>query len=325
MINKLPSFEVSSAKNSTQIISFDESIKLPSKFSKHYIEKDHWLVIAPEQALWFSTDGYGLTLFESFLQGMSPKEAIINLCTIYHVPADKAFVALQDLFSQLNASFLLDPKSWQDEKDIIPTMHIYLTQRCNLRCLHCYRYTVEHNNIDYSRELSTNEVLSIFEEFTKITQESNITLSGGEPLMRSDILQLAQRAHSLGHHVALFTNGLLLNQETINKLKPFIESIQISLDGATPMGHDALRGSGTFKDTCRAIHLVADSGIPLDISITVTPINAYDLLENYEVLETFLENINAHTRIAVVNLSGRARQNWTEEQVRRKSYTYKRS
>jgi len=75
-----------------------------------------------------------------------------------------------------------------------------------------------------------------------------VSFSGGEPLLRRDLFDIATHARNQGHEISLFTNGTLIQDaKTAHRLAEWFDWIQISLDGATPAVHDAFRGAGTFR------------------------------------------------------------------------------
>src|SRR5690349_22075991 len=114
-----------------------------------------------------------------------------------------------------------------------------VTKGCNLRCIHCRATATE---LASPTDLSTPKALDII---TQISEFGNpiLVLSGGEPLYRPDIFQLAKYGTELGLRVALATNGTLVTKEIAKKIVDAgVKRVSISLDGATPETHDAFRG-----------------------------------------------------------------------------------
>ncbi|MBU1878589.1 MAG: radical SAM protein, partial [Chloroflexi bacterium] len=128
------------------------------------------------------------------------------------------------------------------------------------------------------------------------------------PLLRPDLCDLAAHAQAQGHQLSLFTNGTLIRDaETAWRLGELFDWVQVSLDGATPVVHDAVRGPGSFQRAVRAIQLLGETDARLRIGVTVLPQNAADLTAH---LADLLESLGG-TRLAVaVNSAwpeGRAR------------------
>src|SRR5690242_6142245 len=89
-----------------------------------------------------------------------------------------------------------------------------LIRRCNLTCLHCYSISAD---IDFPGELSTEEVFRVMDDL-KAFRVPALILSGGEPLLRRDIFQVAERAKALGFYVALSTNGTLIDEALAKRI-----------------------------------------------------------------------------------------------------------
>jgi len=131
-----------------------------------------------------------------------------------------------------------------------------LTRCCNLACVHC-RASAERG--PHPGELTTEECLRVMNEITSVNKPV-IILTGGEPLLRKDIFDLARYGSSKGFRMVMATNGTLITEETIRAMKDSgIQRISISLDGPNPETHDAFRKvAGAFEGSLRGIHLIAD-------------------------------------------------------------------
>jgi radical SAM protein with 4Fe4S-binding SPASM domain len=111
-------------------------------------------------------------------------------------------------------------------------------------------------------------------------------LSGGEPLLRSDIFQLIEHAASLGLRVSLASNGTLINEEITNKLKNSgVMRVSISLDGASAKKHDANRGLGSFEAAMSGIDNLGGR-IDFQINFTLTKKNESDVLPIFDLAES---------------------------------------
>ena len=82
-----------------------------------------------------------------------------------------------------------------------------LIRRCNLTCKHCYAFSADH---EYAGELSTGEVFGVMDDL-KAFHVPVLILSGGEPLMRKDLFEIAERAKSMRFYTGLSTNGTLID------------------------------------------------------------------------------------------------------------------
>lgn len=146
-----------------------------------------------------------------------------------------------------------------------------ITAGCNLACKHCRGSSTEQIP---QGELSTEEAKIFIDEIVEIGKPILI-ISGGEPLIRNDIYNIAEYATSLGLPVALATNGTLLTTAIVKKLKEVnIRRVSISLDGSTAQSHDEFRGlNGAFEKSMEGIEFLKMEGIEFQINTTITKNN----------------------------------------------------
>jgi radical SAM protein with 4Fe4S-binding SPASM domain len=112
-----------------------------------------------------------------------------------------------------------------------------------------------------------------------------LILSGGEPLLRPDIFSLAMRARELGMRVSLATNGTLLTPEAVDQIAASgIGRVSISLDGATPGRHDALRGEGSFRKALAGIESLRGK-VDFQINFTVSRLSQDQLADVFQLAE----------------------------------------
>jgi Fe-coproporphyrin III synthase len=157
-----------------------------------------------------------------------------------------------------------------------PVVFWNLTDRCNLSCTHCYsRSAPDRSTVD---ELSTREALAFIDDLAA----SGIPLvifTGGEPLVRPDIWELAKHCRDLGIKTALSTNGTLITDEIAGKIKTSgIEYAGISLDGATAETHDRFRNfPGAFARATAAFSRCKNAGVRCGVRVTLTKDNLAEL------------------------------------------------
>src|ERR1700690_879723 len=110
-----------------------------------------------------------------------------------------------------------------------------LTKVCNLLCVHCRATATE---LSAPSDLSTQAARDIIDEIAAVSNPI-LVLSGGEPLFRSDIFQLARYATDKGLRVALATNGTLVSKQVARKIvESGVKRVAISLDGCDALTHD---------------------------------------------------------------------------------------
>jgi AdoMet-dependent heme synthase len=150
-----------------------------------------------------------------------------------------------------------------------------LTRACALACTHC-RATAQHRRDP--DELDTAEALKLVDDLAELAPPMLI-LTGGDPLMRTDVLDIARYATSKGIRVGLSpaATSRLTHYDFAAIKVAGIERMSLSLDGATRETHDAFRGvPGTFDRTVKAIELARAAGISLQINTTLTRSNLHE-------------------------------------------------
>lgn len=159
-----------------------------------------------------------------------------------------------------------------------------LTTGCNLSCIHCRASATELMSPD---DLSTSECLRIVDDLAQYAPFI-LVLSGGEPLWRRDVFEIASRATQHGIRVALGTNGTLVDEAMADRIKESgIVRVAISLDGTDRATHDSFRGhDGAFESAIRGIRCLQNVGISTQINTTVSRHNAHQLPEMVELAKS---------------------------------------
>ena len=148
-----------------------------------------------------------------------------------------------------------------------------ITNRCNLNCIHC---SVRANE-RLGNELTTTEWKNLITTLAEMGVEA-VGLSGGEPLLREDVFDLANHALNQGLLVGLCTNGLLLNREIVKKIKKMNLDVQISIDGSKPLYHDKIRNrEGSLEKLLEKVRLLREEGIKFTVAAVATAHNYKDL------------------------------------------------
>jgi len=170
----------------------------------------------------------------------------------------------------------------QFSADKKPVVVWNVTRRCNLRCVHCYSQSEDRG---YSGELSLNEGKSLIDDLAGFGSPV-ILFSGGEPLIRPDILDLIRYATQQGRRAVLSTNGTLITAAVAEKLKDIgLSYVGISLDGLQET-HDAFRGfSGTFARVMAAIKNCQDVGLKVGLRFTINKRNFKDIPGIFDLVE----------------------------------------
>ncbi len=157
-----------------------------------------------------------------------------------------------------------------------------VTKGCNLRCVHCRATATE---LASPSDLPTAQALNIIDQIAEFANPI-LVLSGGEPLYRPDIFQLAKYATDKGLRVALATNGTLVTKEVAQKIVDAgVKRVSISLDGANADTHDTFRGiPGAFDAAIYGFKNLKELGMPVQINMTIARHNAVELPKVLELV-----------------------------------------
>ena len=183
------------------------------------------------------------------------------------------------------------------------------TLNCNLRCKHCGSFA---GNKRLPDELTTEEIKTAFQKIARGCDPGKILINvtGGEPLMRPDLCDvMGYAANELGFHWGMTTNGMLLTENNIQKLKEAgLATVAVSIDGM-PQTHDAFRGcEGSYKTVVENIARLRDAGFLRHLQVSTVFHKS-----NIDELEPLYNEINKlrinSWRLITVDPIGRAEQN----------------
>jgi heme b synthase len=146
-----------------------------------------------------------------------------------------------------------------------------VTRSCNLACIHC-RASAKYG--PYAGELTTDEGLRLLDAIAAVSKPV-IILTGGEPLLRPDIFEIAAYGGSKGLRMVLATNGTLVTEQIAgDMLRAGIKRVSISIDGMNAEMHDAFRNvAGAFAGALTGIEAMKDAGMEFQINTTITKAN----------------------------------------------------
>ncbi len=178
-----------------------------------------------------------------------------------------------------------------------------LIRRCNLTCLHCYSISAD---IDFPGELGTEKVYSVMDDL-KAFGVPVLILSGGEPLLRRDLFDIAERSTSMGFYTGLSTNGTLIDAAIADRIATTgFDYVGISLDGLGATHDRFRRKSGAFDASLAALRLCRDRGVKVGVRFTLAQENAADLPGLLQLVEA--EGIDKFY-LSHLNYAGRGNKN----------------
>jgi len=170
----------------------------------------------------------------------------------------------------------------QFSKDKRPVVVWNITQKCNLKCIHCYAHATEKKN---TNELSTDQGKKLLDDLASFGTPV-VLFSGGEPLVRKDLPELAAYTVSKGMRAVISTNGTLIDRDIACQLKNIgLSYVGISLDGTEKI-NDEFRGvKGAFKAAMKGVENCQHAGIKVGFRFTINKLNAKEIPEIFNILE----------------------------------------
>lgn len=170
----------------------------------------------------------------------------------------------------------------QFSADKKPVVVWNVTRRCNLKCVHCYAHARDE---EFAGELTTEEGKAVLDDLAAFGAPV-VLFSGGEPLVRPDLTQLAEYAVGKGMRAVISTNGTLIDSRAAAELKKIgLSYVGISLDGLDEV-NDKFRGvKGSFQKALNGIKACQDAGIKVGLRFTMNRRNAGEIPGIFDLLE----------------------------------------
>lgn len=168
------------------------------------------------------------------------------------------------------------------KREFVPRLVFWeTTTACNLKCVHCRACPVEERPPD---DLTFEESKTLIDQIASFARPV-LVLSGGEPLVRPDVFEIASYANAAGLRVALATNGTLVTPEVARKIRESgVQRVSISIDGARSESHDAFRRlPGAFDCAWQGIEHIKAEGVPFQVNTTVTRHNIDEIPQILEL------------------------------------------
>ena len=174
----------------------------------------------------------------------------------------------------------------EKERKWRPIIYWYHSFRCNLACAHC---SVSSSPwVDTSEDLNTEECLRVVDQMKDLNVRMAI-LTGGEVLIRPDILTILQALREAGIMAAVETNGLRIDKPFLDLAKQMQDegliSVAISLDGGTEETHELLRGPRSFSRTVRGLRALKEAGVRFSVQCVINNGNIHTIPNLYDLAE----------------------------------------
>jgi len=170
----------------------------------------------------------------------------------------------------------------QFSKDKKPVVVWNMTRRCNLKCVHCYARALSTEGED---DISTDQGKAIITDLAEFGSPVML-FSGGEPLVRKDLVELADFAVKKGMRAVISTNGTLITKKKAKELKDVgLSYVGISLDGGEEV-HDKFRGvRGAFKKALEGVANAKAEGIKVGLRFTINKRNVLEIPTLFKIMK----------------------------------------
>lgn len=154
----------------------------------------------------------------------------------------------------------------------------HLTERCNLRCRHCYQGAAPGREMDLDevREVAAEvgEMVAAWEDAHGLAFAKSYSITGGEPLLRKDLFEVLDAVGRGGFAVHLLSNGTLVGPDEARRLAGLgVAGVQVSLEGPERV-HDRIRGAGSFAAAVRGASALVGAGVAVSLNVTLSGLNA---------------------------------------------------
>lgn len=220
---------------------------------------------------------------------------------LHYFENDEDRIYFESMLELLQINQILDSRDIVEHAEFEVT--IKLTNRCNLQCRHC---CVSAGPCIEEKELTTNEWKAVLDQLAEM-KINGLVFSGGEPLVRKDLLELAEYAkRKVTPHLGLMSNATLITEELAPKLVDLFESFSFSVDGVSEESVAPIRGKGVFTATMRGINLMKKYHMDnFSLSYTIVKQNEEYQDEFYE----FATKLGATPMKRALSVVGRAKDN----------------
>lgn len=157
-------------------------------------------------------------------------------------------------------------------------VQLHLTERCNLHCSHCYQtgMHVDEMSVEEIRGLirEVSATLHTWKELYGVEFTPSFNVTGGEPFLRNDLLDILSEIDFSGFDMYLLSNGILVNRKKAEALFYLgVKGVQVSIEGPEKI-HDTIRGKRAFSRSLNGVRCLLDAGLNVTLNVTLSSLNA---------------------------------------------------
>ncbi len=163
----------------------------------------------------------------------------------------------------------------------------HLTERCNLKCAHCYQSGACGDEVPFSEVRrvigEVKEMIESWEDEYDLSFSLSYNITGGEPLLRADLFDVLGKISDSRGEIYLLTNGTLVTQKTAQRLaEQGVRGVQVSIEGPETI-HDRIRGQGSFSKALTGVEHLLELGVVVTLNATLSRINGDYLADFVEI------------------------------------------
>lgn len=260
----------------------DSSLSLARKYTHHNVKSANLLIVG-ERPTWIVLDDSEYDAFLALYDGQVLRKVLQN-----H-PKGK----VSQLLAKIHQAQFYSCDS-SSRRKYPPKLTLYITNRCNLRCAHCYASAGDK----LPSELTTEELLDAIEQYSQIANNGEVTISGGEPTLHPDLDAILYSIASNDHRSVLFTNGTTSGGKLgWQKLAESVDVVQLSIDGFDETTNNSIRGRNTFYKILESYSVFYPKKVQIRLSVCAMPQNVNSLKEG---LLPFLNEYDPEKKIGLI-------------------------
>lgn len=271
----------------------ENGIDLPLNTIKHPVD-EYTVILAPEYPNWIVLDSDEFYLYAELEKGRTIIQAMEAYVIERKCEDEEVIEKMTSLLTKVDdTEFYQQAESLEEEpiESIHKLVHINLTNNCNLRCAHCYMSAGKTKEI----RLEVDRIIEIVGKINEKKGTSDIVISGGEPFMFPNLLELLKKLSD--NKLTLFTNGTFINENNYKVICECCDEIQISMEGISESCYEQIRGKGNYKRIRKAMELLMREGIRIVLAVTLLPMMIEDVRKNLPKLVEELNYKNLEVRI----------------------------
>lgn len=264
----------------------DIDLDVPYGASKNMIIKgknDKIVAIDPETGMWIRTNQSGADILRLCDGEHSINNIIKKVSKNEKIPSQMIKDSIIEFICHAKEAKLI----WEKDKTIVFATQprplnkvvIHITWQCNLKCVHCYARDQKIGE----PEMDATTIRKLITDFSEMGVHQ-IVISGGEPLLREDILDMIPQCDS---KIVLITNGTMVDSNIAIKIKEKFDEVSVSIDGPDRKTHELFRGKNSFDSAIAGVKLLKETGIEsLSICTTVTTANMNKMLDMLDLAQS---------------------------------------